>query len=511
MACEAEVVILEMVGAGRDILELIPTLRSASPETQIILTVRDVAFEDAVTALRLGAFDVIRKPCGPGEVVPAVLRAIEARKKAKDAEALLREGQRLLVVRERERLPALVVDLTQKAMRADVVSLMLRDTSGRLYIAHAHGLPSDLLATTRLQIGERIAGRIAELRAPVLVGDAFLRDERFEDVVPFGRVRSSIIYPLLSGHRLIGMLNIGRSDAEEPFAEADLARAGIVASQVVLALEAQRQCQRAGMADRLAIVGQVALSVAHEINSPLAAISGQQELALESVDAVLASLKPGPTPTAEQLRSALIDARKCLEDAQVATASVLAVASDLRLAVRSESSQDRVVDLGETIRAAVRLATAEVKRQTSIVRRVEPGLVVSGDSGHLCQVFLCLLLNANQALRASETSVPEIRIESMRNGDEFRIDVIDNGPAIPPEDLAQIFEPFYTGKGARAGAGIGLSVANDIVQGLGGRIDVTSKEGEGTSFSVYLPAAPNSTSESEGQRSARATRPCRAA
>jgi len=489
-ACEAEVVVLELRAPAHAGLDFMARLKAASPETQIILTSGDCSVEETIAAYRQGAFDVVRRPFQPMELGPAILAALEKRKKARDAAALVREGQRLLSVRERESLPAVAVEYARRALRADVVSLMLRDTAGRLYIAHAHGLPAELLARTRLQMGQRVAGRIAEMRAPVLIDDSLFNDERFEDLVPFGRVQSSIVYPLLSCDRVIGVLNIGRSTAEEPFVREDLERAGLVTGQVVLALETLKQWQRTGMADRLAIVGQVAASVAHEINNPLAAVVGQGDLALDSVDTALARLRPGAVVPSEELRAALIEIRRCIEDARVAAAAVQSVACDLRAAVQTDGTQEQTFDLGETIRAALRLATSEVRRQTAIVKNIEPNLFVAGDSGLLCQVFLSLVLNANQAMRAAASAAPEIRIVSTRVENEVRIDIVDNGPGIAPEDLARIFEPFFSGKGSHARPGLGLSIANDIVQSLGGRLEVSSKVGEGSSFSVYLPVAP---------------------
>jgi two-component system NtrC family sensor kinase len=508
-ACEAEVVILELRSPARSGLDFMAQLKAASPDTEVILTASDVSVEETIAAHREGAFDVVRRPFQPCELGPAILRAIDKRKRARDGAAILREGQRLLSVRERESLPSLAVEYTRRAMRADVVSLMLRDTAGRLYIAHAHGLPTEVLSTTRLQMGQRVAGRIAELRAPVLIDDSLFRDERFEDLVPFGRVQSSIVYPLLSGERVIGVLNIGRSAAEEPFTPADLKRAGVVTSQVVLALETLKQWQRTGMTDRLAIVAQIAASVAHEINNPLSAVVGQSDLALDSVEAVLSSLKPGATLVVDDLRAALIDIRHRLEDARVAASAMEAVTSDLRAAVQGDGTHGQTIELGETIRAATRLATAEVRRKTAIVRNIDPELFVAGDSGLLCQVFLNLVVNANQALRAAATPAPEIKIVATRVGGEIRVDVIDNGPGIAPEDLARIFEPFSSQKGARLG--LGLSIASDIVQAFGGRLEVSSKVGEGSSFSVYLPSAPLSAASFGRARSGNTPRPRSAA
>src|SRR6185436_16906580 len=156
--------------------------------------------------------------------------------------------------------------------------------------------PSELLSGIRLDIGLRIAGRIAELRAPVFIEDALFRDRRFEDLVPFGRVQSSIVYPLLSDELVIGVLNIGRSAAEQPFVEADLERARAVVAQVVLALETLKQWQRTGMAECRAIVSQISSSVAHEINNPLAALVGHGDLARDTIDRLLSLMRHGSAP-----------------------------------------------------------------------------------------------------------------------------------------------------------------------------------------------------------------------
>jgi two-component system NtrC family sensor kinase len=489
-ACEAEVVILALGSPARAGLDFMARVKAASPDTEVILLAGDVSVEETIAAHRAGAYDVVRRPFQPCDLGPSILRAVEKRRQKREAAAVLREGQRLLSVREREQLPALAVEFTRRAMRADVVSLMLRDTSGRLYIAQAHGLPSEVLTGTRLHMGQRIAGRVAELRTPILLDDELFSDARFEDLAPFGRVQSSIIYPLLSGDRTIGVLNIGRSGPDGPFVRADLERAGVVASQIVLALETLKQWQRTGMTDRLAIVGQLAASVAHEINNPLAAVVGQNGLALDAVEDVLARLRSGAVPAAAELRTALLDIRSCLEDTRVAASALQAVASDLRTAIRGDATQAHTFEVAETVRGAVRLATAELKRQIAIVTDVEPRLFAAGDSGLLCQVFLNLVLNANQALRAAATPAPEIRIAARRVEGEVRIDVTDNGPGIALEDQRRIFEPFYPGSSAGARTGLGLSIVNDIVQGFGARIEVSSRLGEGTSFSVYLPEAP---------------------
>jgi C4-dicarboxylate-specific signal transduction histidine kinase len=488
-AHEIDVVLMDLRSQVQAAMDLLGMVKGASPETEVIVaTGTDILVDDALALLRRGAFDIIRKPFGAGQVVSAVLAAIERRQTAHSAADLLRESQRMLSFEERDRLPAMIVDLGQRVMQADVVSLMLRDTRGHLYIAHAQGLEPEVRMATRLQVGQRVAGRIAELRKPVLISAALVRDPRFEDLVPFGRVRSSIVHPLLSGDRLIGVLNIGRSAAAPPFSESDLPRASVIASGAVSALETLRQWQRIGMAERLATVAQVASSAANEINSPLAAIVGQADLALDSVNSLLGRIQPGETIQMNDLRAALAEIKECLGSAQDAALALQEVAHDLRIAAQSDTSFGGRLELNENIRAAVRLATGEARRPTSIVRNVEPGLFVAGDASQLCQAFLSVIHTASRAMRDASTPAPEIQIRSAHVEGGFRVDVIDNGPGIPTDEIARMLEPFHAARGGRPV--LGLSIVNEIVQGFGGRLEVTSEAGQGTTFSIYLPAAP---------------------
>jgi C4-dicarboxylate-specific signal transduction histidine kinase len=488
-AHEIAVVLMALRNEAQAALDLLGMVKVASPETEVIVaTGTDLLVDDAIALLRRGAFDIVRKPFRASQVVAAVLAAIERRRIAHSAADLLRESQRLLSFEERDRLPAMIVDLGQRAMQADVVSLMLRDTSGHLYIAHAQGLEPEVRMATRLQVGQRVAGRIAELRKPVLISAALARDPRFEDLVPFGRVRSSIVYPLLSGNRLVGVLNIGRSAAAAPFNESDLPRAGVIASGAVSALETLRQWQHSGMAEHLATVAQVASSAANEIDSPLAAIIGHADLALDSVNSLLGRTRPGETIQMNDLRAALAEIKECLGNAQDAALALQEVTHDLRIAAQSKTSFGGRLELSESIRAAVRLATGEGRRPTSIIRKVEPGLFVAGDASQLCQVLLSVIHTASRAIRDASTPAPEVQIRSAHVDGGFRVDVIDNGPGIPTDEIARMLEPFHAPRGGRSV--LGLSTVNEIVQTFGGRLEVTSEEGQGTTFSIYLPAAP---------------------
>ncbi|HVG43305.1 MAG TPA: HAMP domain-containing sensor histidine kinase [Longimicrobium sp.] len=111
-------------------------------------------------------------------------------------------------------------------------------------------------------------------------------------------------------------------------------------------------------------------------------------------------------------------------------------------------------------------------------------VTVNGDAYYLRQVFENLVRNAREAMEGREEP-PRLWVSVARAGTQAEVRVTDNGPGIPPEILQSIFDPFFSTKGK--GMGLGLSICREIVQGHGGRLDVESTLGRGTTFTVTLP------------------------
>jgi signal transduction histidine kinase len=97
-----------------------------------------------------------------------------------------------------------------------------------------------------------------------------------------------------------------------------------------------------------------------------------------------------------------------------------------------------------------------------------------------------LLVNAAQAMESKPTDERELFVKTRTNDDAtmVAVDVVDTGPGIPREQLGRIFDPFYTTK--VSGTGLGLSISRDCIERMGGSIDVSSEEGRGTTFTVWL-------------------------
>jgi signal transduction histidine kinase len=220
--------------------------------------------------------------------------------------------------------------------------------------------------------------------------------------------------------------------------------------------------------ERLASVGMVAASVAHEIMNPLTYVLANLDFAMsEKCD------------SDERRMKALADARE-------GAARMQQIVWDLRSLGRTGTQELFYVDVRSVIETALRLASPELGRNTKLsVQLTEvPGVLAS--ESRLCQVFINLLVNAAQAMESKPTDERELLVKTRTNDDAsmVAIDVADTGPGIPPEQLGRIFDPFYTTK--RNGTGLGLSISRDCIERMGGRIDVTSETGRGATFTVWL-------------------------
>jgi signal transduction histidine kinase len=145
----------------------------------------------------------------------------------------------------------------------------------------------------------------------------------------------------------------------------------------------------------------------------------------------------------------------------------------------------RQVDINEVINRAFDLAEHTAKmQQVQVVKELTPSLPdISADFDQLQQVCTNLILNAIQAMPQGG----KLTLRSSLDQDYLKIEVIDTGYGISPENMRKLFTPFFTTKQEVKGVGLGLAVSYGIIQRHRGRIEVQSKEKEGTTFTVYLP------------------------
>ena len=236
---------------------------------------------------------------------------------------------------------------------------------------------------------------------------------------------------------------------------------------------AEEADQRLAQASRLTVMGELTASIAHEIKQPLAAIA----LMADACERWLA----GPAPS-------LDEARECLAGISASTARVHEVMGRVRTLTKKAAVNTAPVQINEVIEEALNLARHELlARQTMVRMELSPTLpVVIADRIQLQQVLLNLVINAVQAMTAVPPDERRLVIQCSLKNDAVVVEVQDSGPGLPSEVEAKLFTPFFTTKAE--GLGLGLSIAQSIIEAHGGRIGTVPRAG-GATFRFELPAA----------------------
>ena len=271
--------------------------------------------------------------------------------------------------------------------------------------------------------------------------------------------------------------------------------------------ETETRALRATVAqsDRLTSMGMLAAGVAHEINNPLCYVLYNVESLVEDAPSVAAAVRGcakiaeaelgskrfeklmGPQFTALN-RAMAEDALECLQDVLEGLGRIREIVRALGTFSRVDQGRSDRVRVEDVIEIAVNIAFNEIKYRATLVKDYGKVAPVRANAGELSQVFLNLLINASHAVGEGDVKKNEIRVRTWQEGDEVFAEVRDTGKGISERTLSRIFEPFFTTKGLGQGTGLGLSISKNSVERLGGRIEVTSRTGEGATFVVRLPA-----------------------
>ena len=257
---------------------------------------------------------------------------------------------------------------------------------------------------------------------------------------------------------------------------ADLARKNRELAEALDKLtRAQDQLVRS---EKLASIGQLVAGIAHEINNPVNAIVntvGPLEEAVNDIDS------SDPNARAEAAK----DVRDMVRVVQRGAQRTKAIVSALHNYSRTDDESVVDFDVARSIGDSLALLRAVLKHNVSVVKNFGSPGRVRGHAGQVNQVFMNLLTNASQALTGRDNAT--ITIETEGHDDKVIVRIRDNGPGIPTEVLPRIFDPFFTTKDVGEGTGLGLSIVHELVERHGGTIEVDTKLGEGTTFTVTLP------------------------
>ena len=375
-------------------------------------------------------------------------------------------------------------------------TLMFRDDkTGDLIFTVPMGTKKNELNDVRVPAGKGIAGWVAEREKPLLIQNAEA-DPRYNpefDRTNGFKIKNILCLPLKAKSELIGVLEIINKLDGSPFTEEDTLLLNIFAYQATVAIENARlyselkenleeevQMQKKmAKYEKVEALGQMASSVAHEFNNLLMHIQGQASLMLLDIDE--------SHPYYERLKS--------IEQSVMRGSDV----SKQLLGYARDGKHDvKEIDLNEIVEK-----TSEVfgrtKNEVKIYRKYQTDVrPVEADQGQIEHMLLNLYRNAWEAMPGGgeiflgvENVLLEkefVRPYNLEPGDYVKISIKDTGLGMDKASQEKIFDPFFTTKETIRGTGLGLASAYGIINNHRGIIKVQSEKGEGTTFSIYLPA-----------------------
>ncbi len=391
-------------------------------------------------------------------------------------------SRRLVTIVDLNRLLNMLADTIEKSMGVQKISIFLQETEKQIFRPHLIRGSED---GNSLKISEAGVQYLHEQKEAILrielEGSAkeAVTNELLEIMKKYG---AEVCLPMVYMNRLIGFINLGAKAGKELYFPEDLSLLYPLANQVAIAIENSNLYENLKKsqsimrrADRLASLGTLIASLAHEIRNPLVSIKTFTQLLPERIED-------------EEFRNYFLKVASGEIDRLTGLINEL-----LGFARPSEPRLE-----GEDVNALidkmeVLVATEARKKNVTLNKNYARDLPqIKADAEQLKQVLLNILLNAIQAIKGEgkiwietrQVQVPiEDRVESFT-----QIEVRDTGMGIPKENLERIFDPFFSTR--LEGSGLGLAISHQIIHDHGGFISVESEVGKGTSFKVHLPLKP---------------------
>ena len=386
----------------------------------------------------------------------------------------------------------IIVRRVVSTLRAQQASIMiLEPESGELVTRASYGLEAEFSRGARKRIGEGIAGWVALRREAVSLGEHAPAGELGRHYKENRRITSALSLPLAIGERVIGVLNVNRINHTEAFGEHHLEVLRVFAEHIAAIIDRAEMVERMGRRTRELEADNEKLSdlnrmkdvflgtASHELKTPLTSVIAYAEL-LDDHDGKLSRDQ----------------AREFVARLRAEAQRLLSLIEDILDLSRLESGKlmmkPRALDLSEVVRAAVE-TTRTLGQKFGVPVECElasdlPQLSV--DEVKIRQVLVNLIVNA---IKFSPRGVP-VRLRTLQDDAYVRVEVTDQGPGIAPDTATHIFELFGQNvtedADTRGGLGIGLHLVKRITELHGGHVGMNSRPGEGSTFWIRLPMAP---------------------
>ncbi len=239
--------------------------------------------------------------------------------------------------------------------------------------------------------------------------------------------------------------------------------------------------------ERAASMGSLAAGMAHEINNPLTYVLGNLELLQGYLSA----------DQSESTNSNRQESQLMISEAIEGAYRVASLVRDLKTFSHTSEQDTARVDLARTIDRAAKMTSNEIRHRAELEIDCPGDVWVLGNQGRILQVMINLLTNAAHSIEPGASETNAIRISVSEREGRILLEVSDTGAGIDPDLIDRIFEPFVTSKAVGFGMGIGLSITRNVLQAMGGTIEIKYSSPQGTAFVVTLEPFDEDTSNSE--------------
>ncbi len=373
-----------------------------------------------------------------------------------------------------ETMSGIVVDALYDSRRATHVAVYLLEPLGNGFGCHAFRGPEPAPRVNANDLPELWKG-IQQSKAPLLA-EHLSRQHEEDECAPhqalleaLRAVSADMLLPFVSGETVLGFLALRDDRSAEPYSTTEIANLMKIAETAATVIWNSRMAERLRERERLAAIGAMAAGLAHEIRNPLGSIKG----AAEYLDPSSMNAEDG----------------EFLEVIIEETNRLNSVVSQFLDYARPFRARIAPADLNLIVQKTAKLIEAQHKDEPGrLDLQLEDDIpIISADGEQIKQVILNLVLNG---LEASKDRARPVTLSTRHLPERGCVElrVLDQGSGIPPDDLHQIFIPFFTTK--QNGTGLGLAVTQRIITNHGGTISANSRVGEGTEFVIQLPLRP---------------------
>ncbi len=496
---EVDAILLDVVMPDMDGFRVLEHLKSEErlQEIPVILLTGVGEAKQKARGLRMGADDYVTKPFDPQELLARINVVLRIRQ---SEQMLRRRNQELAALNEINRMISSTLDLDEvltlalrgldRLIQARATAIILSDEeSGSWSIRTARSAAETWLEGRRLPLDQDILEQVIEAKQSQLA--SAVADPFWGPILGLPAL-DRLYVPLVMHNQTIGILAVigmaGELEEEHiPLLQHIASTLSVAVENARLygeleafAAELERSQSQLIQAEKMAAVGRLAASIAHELNNPLQAVQNSLHLARH----------PNMDEAGRERYLRLVE-----EEVQ----RLVLIVHRMLDFYRPSSSLRGKIDVNEAVANALAIANKRLQQANiHVIARLSETLPpVKGSTNQLTQVFLNIIINAIEAIDGQKAGGGTLWVATAYHADHHQVVTAfrDSGPGIAPEIKAQLFEPFFTTKAT--GTGLGLAISYGIVKRHGGTIEVESPQGGGATFIVRLPAVPDAGEEEE--------------